>query len=273
MKLDAHSAVPLYQQLQEILRQQIGRKVYTVGGKLPSENELCAQYDVTRPTIRQALDGLVREGLVYKQHGKGVFVTDPPSTIGLLTTTSTSDACAEHQLDVETRVLRLQRADTCLISERGDPAGGWVKLERLRRLSSVPTFYEHTWIQASAVPGFEKLDLTNQSLFRILRQRYGLQVRGGQQRFNAVPAPEKEAKALLLRPGTALLRIVRTMNLWRRFGTGSRAIIKDEHLPGALLCELYIAPGPFVLEQDIPPLARAVSQILTPAMRKAAAKT
>ena len=74
MQLDMSSPVPLYHQLQDILRSEIARKVHTVGGKLPSEHELCRAYGVTRPTVRQALEGLVREGLVHKHRGKGAFV-------------------------------------------------------------------------------------------------------------------------------------------------------------------------------------------------------
>ena len=72
MKLDPSAPIPLYQQLQEILRMEISSKVRTAGSKLPSEHELCRQFGITRPTVRQALEGLVREGLVLHRRVQAV---------------------------------------------------------------------------------------------------------------------------------------------------------------------------------------------------------
>src|SRR5258708_38814310 len=132
MKLDQSSPVPLYLQLQDILRKQISTKVYKAGGKLPSENELCRNFDVTRPTVRQALEGLVREGLLYKHRGKGAFVTAPPLPIGLFSITGTSDAFAEQKLRVETKVVRIGHSAKCVVAEGSDPSHGWIALERFR---------------------------------------------------------------------------------------------------------------------------------------------
>ena len=102
MKLNLQSPVPLYHQLQEILRQRIGAKAWAVGGQIPSEHELCAAYGVTRPTVRQALEGLVREGLLVKRRGKGAFVTEPPVPVGMFSVAGTSEAFEAHSIHVET---------------------------------------------------------------------------------------------------------------------------------------------------------------------------
>ena len=56
------------------LKLGIERRIYSPGGRLPSESELCRQYGVTRDTVRHALSLLVREGLIVKHPGKGSFV-------------------------------------------------------------------------------------------------------------------------------------------------------------------------------------------------------
>ena len=244
MNLDHSSSVPLYHQLQEILRGNMTRKVWLPGSQLPSENELCRLYRVTRPTVRQALERLVREGWIWKRRGKGAFVAAPPRPVGLFSITGTSDAFAQLALKVETSVLRIERVRGCPLA--GDShAPGWILLERARRVNRIPTFYEFTWLDAAVVPGLDKLDLNNQSLFKILSEEYGLHVRGGKQQFSAVPAPLKIARTLKIRPGSPMLRVVRAMDLIRQHSGNSG-------LPGALRVDLYAMQGPFVLEQDIP---------------------
>jgi len=250
MSLDTTSPVPLYLQLQGILRNEITRKIWAVGGKLPSEHDLCRQYGVTRPTVRQALEGLVREGLVHKHRGKGAYVTEPPLPVGLFSVTGTSDAFAAMKLKVETRLIRARTVPSCILAEGDDPAAGWVQLDRIRLVNGTPTFYEYSWLQAACVPGLEKLDLNNRSLFKTLNEQFGLLVNGGRQRFSAIAAPVEVAEGLSVRAGVPLLRLVRCMDLVKQ--GSSSVLVGAGRLPGALRVDLYAAQGPFVLEQSIP---------------------
>lgn len=78
--LDPHSFVPLYHQLAQILREQIHSGKYTSGAELPSERELMQQFQISRNTVRQALDLLDREGLIKRTLGSGTRVSSFPST-------------------------------------------------------------------------------------------------------------------------------------------------------------------------------------------------
>jgi GntR family transcriptional regulator len=255
MNLDAASPVPLYHQLQEILRAQIGQKVFKVGAKIPSEHELCRNYGVTRPTVRQALEGLVREGLIAKHRGKGAFVSAPPAPVGLFSVAGTSESFAARKMLVKTQLLRSSVEAVCQLADGADPGGGWVKLERLRSINAIPTFYEYTWIHASLVRGLERLDLNDRSLYKTLTEHFGLRIEGGRQRFSAVAAPLEIARSFHVRPGAPILRVVRSMDLARQFSMSTPA--SAPRLSGALRVDLYCAQGPFVLEQAIP--ARATS--------------
>ncbi len=250
MSLDTSSPVPLYQQLQDILRDRILGKQIPTGGKLPSEHELCRQYGVTRPTVRQALEGLVREGLVRKHRGKGAFVTEPPSPVGLFSMVGTTDALAAQHLRLETKVLSIERLPTCVLANIPDPPGGWVKLDRMRRVNGVPAFFETDWMQAMLVPNIEQLNLENRSLLHVLADQYRLRMDGGRQRFGAVAAPAPIAQILDVRPGTPLLRVLRSVHLLRL--PSPNDVVTIGHTPCALLVDFYAAQGPFVLEQVIP---------------------
>ena len=60
--------IPLYRQIQASLKEKITSGVYEEGVLLPSENELCVEFNATRMTVRQALNELVREGYITRQH-------------------------------------------------------------------------------------------------------------------------------------------------------------------------------------------------------------
>jgi len=67
---------PLYYQLKNILKSKILSNELKGNKRLPSEAELCTEYNVSRATVRQALSELMRDGLIYRDRGKGTFVTE-----------------------------------------------------------------------------------------------------------------------------------------------------------------------------------------------------
>lgn len=73
-KLIINSPIPLYYQLREIIRDRIISGEWGYGTEIPSEIKLCEEYNLSRATVRQALDGLVNEGLIDRRRGIGTFV-------------------------------------------------------------------------------------------------------------------------------------------------------------------------------------------------------
>lgn len=67
-------SIPLHYQLMIILKKRIESGIYPVDSKIPNEMELCTEFQVSRPTVRRAIEELVEEGLVVKVHPKGTFV-------------------------------------------------------------------------------------------------------------------------------------------------------------------------------------------------------
>lgn len=72
---DSKSAKPLYKQLEAALKEAIARGEYKPGQQIPTENELSARWQVSRVTVRKALDALTRENLLTRVSGKGTFVS------------------------------------------------------------------------------------------------------------------------------------------------------------------------------------------------------
>jgi GntR family transcriptional regulator len=79
--INKYSTVPLYCQLKNIILEKIESGEYIEDTKIPSEQEFCAKYSISRPTVRQAINELTNNGQLYKLKGKGTFVSKRKSTI------------------------------------------------------------------------------------------------------------------------------------------------------------------------------------------------
>lgn len=82
VKLDKDGMKPLYMQVKDELKQQIDKGIYVPNQKIPSERELCEKFNVSRITVRQALEEAIKDGYLYRHHGRGTFVTDKQNKFG-----------------------------------------------------------------------------------------------------------------------------------------------------------------------------------------------
>lgn len=109
MKLNKRSSQPLYAQLKDLLQERIETGVYEPGEQIPSEQVLCRELDLSRPTVRQAIAELVSEGYLEIIKGKGTFVAAEPNKIEVKGFSPfTFSLLAARQLD-EFQNLRIER--------------------------------------------------------------------------------------------------------------------------------------------------------------------
>src|SRR5260370_6545900 len=80
VKVNPHSPIPLYAQLESILASGIADGTFPPGSQLPNEDELIERYAVSRTTIRQTIQNLMRRGLVEIRRGEGTVVLPPKNT-------------------------------------------------------------------------------------------------------------------------------------------------------------------------------------------------
>ena len=93
IQLDKTSAVPLYEQLRKALLEAITSGKLSAGTKLPTEEELCAQFGISRPVARQAYNMLIEEGFVERMRGRGTFVRSPDTRVQAM--------CKRHITDTD----------------------------------------------------------------------------------------------------------------------------------------------------------------------------
>ena len=204
--------IPQYKKLYELLRKHIEENSFTEGDLLPSENELCSLHNLTRPTVRHALDALVNEGYIKKHKGKGSIVCGPQKEIGILSIQGTTSAVGKKNL--LTRIIskpRLQAWDEPFFFELSDKEKefGCIKMERLRLVNDKPVFYDINYLPNINLPRFCNRNIENKSLFEILRQQYQVEVRGGEQKFKAIKANRHISDFLQIRQGAPVLHLMR----------------------------------------------------------------
>ncbi len=205
-------SIPQYRKLYEILRKHIEGEVYSEGDLLPSENELCRIYGMTRPTVRQALATLAGEGYIRKHQGKGSMVHHLPREIGILSVSGTTSALGDRNLKTRIIVkpeLRPWPADFMFSLSQLETESGCIYMERLRLLHDVPVFYDISFIANINLPRITARSFENRSLFQILRDHYHIEIRGGEQRLRAIPAPAEYAAFLDIGRGKPLLHLER----------------------------------------------------------------
>jgi DNA-binding GntR family transcriptional regulator len=203
---------PQYRMLYEILRRHISESVYREGDLLPSENELCRLYGMTRPTVRQSLACLANDGYIRKHQGKGSIVTQPARDIGILSVSGTTSAVGNRNLKtgiIVKPVLKQWPADFMFPLSDLEKESGCIYFERLRLLDEVPIFYDISYIANINLPRITARQFENKSLFSILREHYSIEIKGGEQRIRAISPSSKISKFLKLEKGQPVLHLER----------------------------------------------------------------
>jgi GntR family transcriptional regulator len=206
------SGLPLYRRIEADLRDRIRSGVLRPGGQVAPEPELMAEYGVSRATVRQALAGLVAEGLLEIRRGLGTYVTAPrfEHTIGGFY--SFSREIERHGLEPGTKVLELRKeraADT--VAEALGIATGTevVALRRLRLAGPDPLVVETSHLPAARFPGLETVDFSRVRLYDTLMNDYGCRPPRARETFEPVQLTAHEAAHPDQRRGEPALRVER----------------------------------------------------------------
>ena len=206
------SGLPLYRQIEADLRERIRGGELRPGAQVAPEPELMAAYGVSRATVRQALAGLIAEGLLEIRRGLGTYVTAPrfEHTIGGFY--SFSREIERHGLEPGTKVLGLRKEPAAdLVAEAlGLPAGTLVvALRRLRLAGPDPLVVETSHLPAARFPGLEAVDFARVRLYDTLMNAYGCRPTRARETFEPVLLTADEAALLDQRRGEPALRVDR----------------------------------------------------------------
>ena len=202
------SRVPLYLQLEAILRRQISTSELRPGDLIPSEAELGRLHRVSRITIRAALEHLVKDGLLERQAGRGTFVRAvTPEDWSCLASFTEQMLRAGRVPRTQLLKLEILRNDPDLEETLGCARGEEIVfLERLRTVDGKPTALVRSYIPHRFVPGISRAHFgetgIEQSILYVLERRFGLVVDEGQETTAPVCLYESDAGLLGLSDGS-----------------------------------------------------------------------
>ncbi|MBK8022830.1 MAG: GntR family transcriptional regulator [Chloroflexi bacterium] len=208
---DGASAVPLYEQLKEMLLAQLRSNDLSVGHKLPPERELMQQYGVSRSTVRRALDELEQQGYVTRMQGVGTVVSKPKIRPEMMTLTSFTEDMKARGLKPGSVTLTLDLVEPSPAVRAGlrfetDSRVWYIK--RLRLADDMPVGIHELYIPSTL--GFAPHDLSAmQSYYDLVLERHRLKPVYATEHFTAKNADQEEARLLEIPAGSALLQIAR----------------------------------------------------------------
>ena len=206
--LDKDSPIPLYIQFKEYLLEQIERGELKAGQRLPSEREFCDQFSVSRITIRQALNELMRDGLIESVPGKGTFVAKKQEEEFHPLGSFSQQIQAQGQ-NPSSRTLKqaVIYASQRLARELQIPTDSKVILiERLRLADGEPRALQTTHLPLELCLDILKHDLEKGSLYQVLLDEYNLVPVRADNSFEArLAEPEEEDLLHLLHPSAVLV--------------------------------------------------------------------
>jgi len=177
--IDREDHQKLYFQLYEILKKKIESNVWLVGSQIPTEDELCKVFGVSRATVRTAVLELVRQGYLKRQQGKGTFIYRNYVSEGLTMLTNFRELLFEEGLNFTTNVLArtvMMPIDNLDVKLDIPKDKHIIYIKRLRSIDNEPVLLQETYIPYHICPLLLEEDIEHQSLFELFEKKYGVKI-------------------------------------------------------------------------------------------------
>lgn len=198
-----------YHQIQEYIKKRIQTLKYPTDSYLPSENEFCTQFGTTRTTVRKALDELLKEGFIEKEHGKGSRVLERGKSLGLMSIKGFSGSTDYHvktKVTVEPKVCEWPESIVFPLSDE-EKKSPCVYFQRVRYIDDRPIVLENNWYALNFLDPIKSEEFVEGSFFKTLSKEYLIEIIGVEQELSAVPASAEIAKNLEMAVGAPILHI------------------------------------------------------------------
>lgn len=209
-ELDRESYKPLYIQLAEILIDYANNQQLKNGDALPSENKLLSHFDVSRNTIRLAVDRLVQLGVAKKVRGQGTFFINKKKSLSVHYHYAFNGSVERIGLKVTNKLIDIKTVPNRINWIEGLGSTNWdetVWIRRIKWASDELLAVDERLLPSSAVKRFSQKEIENENLFLDLM---GKNSDTQTDRFNYIfisqPISRDESKLLKLRRGTHFLR-------------------------------------------------------------------
>jgi len=212
--INKYSNEPLYSQLKNIIIEKIEKGEYPSGSKIPSEQELCELYDISRPTVRQAISELTSSGYLYKEKGKGTFVSNPKTVVNAKSYTGFTDSILDNDMTGERKIISAEtltnrelRLLDDVFSIGNNQVIDFACFNYTGKINDDLISLNTSYIPINFFPNIIE-DVKNQKpSFDILRGKYPLLPARTKSTLEVIYTEQFEAQYLMVPPGQALIKI------------------------------------------------------------------
>ena len=177
--IDRDDHQKLYSQLYDILKRKIESGEWSVGSQIPTEEDLCKMFNVSRATVRTAILELVRQGYLKRQQGKGTFIFRNVISEGLSMLTSFRESLFEESLHFSTSILArtvMMPVDD-LDSKLDIPEDKHIiYIKRVRLIDGEPIMLQESYVPYHICPLLLEDDIEQTSLLDLFEKKYGIRI-------------------------------------------------------------------------------------------------
>ncbi len=211
--IDKENGIPYYRQLMQIIEHQVASGGLREGQQLPSILEFGSTYRINRHTVRQAVDELCRQGLLFKVRGRGTFVANHPLNLLEYKLTARNrfhQTIAQAGKMPGSKILQAmeliapEEVATALNLAPGEKV---YLLEILRLVNDQPFLLSTNYLPAKHLPGFMNHLCHFSSLFAIYEQHYGISPQRVKATFRATFPRQPEAVTLKIPANMPVLKV------------------------------------------------------------------
>ncbi len=208
--IDRESPDKLYQQLTVILRSKIDSEEWAVGAQIPTEEDLCRVYEVSKATVRIAVAELVREGYVRRQQGKGTFVCKRVIPEGLSMTTSFKELMLDARVVYSTAVLAqtvMVLPDDLATKLQVSEDRHLIYIRRVRSVGEEPVLLQESFLPDELCHLLLEADLEKESLLEILENQCRVRITRVRDFIEVATLTPEEGRDLNLPADSPALRL------------------------------------------------------------------
>lgn len=213
-KIDKKSEIPLYQQLAHSIKKAVDEQKLKENDKIPAENEFCKIYDLSRTTVRQALDILEKDGYIYKLRGKGSYVSTPKIYQNRSSFSKFYDDMRSLGKVPVSKIisLKIKVADAYVREKMQLEENEMLcQIKWIRYGNNEPLIYETINLNYKLVDGIEMKELTDKKLYDILSEEYEIKMTHGKELFYPCKLDINEAKNLGLKENDLGMKVERVV--------------------------------------------------------------
>ena len=173
MKLDQTSSMPLHIQLKDIIEKQVAER--NLSDQIPSERQFMQEYNISRSTVREAINLLVRQGILEKRHGKGTFVSLKPIHEWLGNLSSTTETIRNIGMKPGAKLItHYKTIPSTYIQERTGFTEAYF-IKRVRYADDIAIGVERHYYPIAIGEELIKYDLDNATLYDLVENELGIQ--------------------------------------------------------------------------------------------------